>query len=161
MTAKATRRKGDEGSWIATLGGAVLLVGLGFIGGIVAGVVTEEPGLVWAHLRGESVETRLPEVAAQLPPAAEAARREVEEATALSTSPAPRASFAVQVGAFKKLSQAQALEAKLLADGHTVYISSRKGSHRVRVGPVADRIEAETVAKALAERDLPTWILSE
>ena len=161
MTAKSARRKGDEGSWIATLGGAVLLVGLGFLGGIVAGVLTEEPGLVWAHLRGESVETRLPEVAAPLPQEVEAPRPETEAKAKPSTPDSARTSFAVQVGAFKKLSQAEALEAKLLAEGHTVYISSRKGSHRVRVGPVADRSEAEGVAKTLAERDLPTWILSE
>lgn len=155
----SSRRRREEittASWMATLGGAVLLVGIGFLGGVVAGVVTEDPGLVWAYLSGESVEASLPEVAAGAP-----LRPAVEEPEASVAQSRPLKGFAVQVGAFSELAQAEALQDKLRAKGHTAYIASAGGKHRVRVGPVEDRGKAEHLAETLGEQDLPTWILSE
>jgi DedD protein len=46
-------------SWVATLGGALLLVAVGFGVGLVAGTAYEEPQLVAEHLSGQTTEIPL------------------------------------------------------------------------------------------------------
>lgn len=52
------RARGDSG-WPAALGGALLLVALGFVLGMVAGIAIEAPGLLVDHLAGRSTEVSL------------------------------------------------------------------------------------------------------
>lgn len=52
------RGRGDSG-WPAALGGALLLVALGFVLGMVAGIAIEAPGLLVDHLAGRSTEVPL------------------------------------------------------------------------------------------------------
>ncbi|MDD9854491.1 MAG: hypothetical protein OXU78_11155, partial [Deltaproteobacteria bacterium] len=56
--ARARNRAGDSG-WPAALGGALLLVALGFVLGMVAGIAIEAPGLLVDHLAGRSTEVSL------------------------------------------------------------------------------------------------------
>ena len=50
----------EEGpGWLATLGGALVLVVLGFGVGLVAGAAFEEPDLVVDHLAGRTTEVAL------------------------------------------------------------------------------------------------------
>src|SRR5262245_31518377 len=76
---KRSRSTGSSG-WLATLGGAALLVAVGFGVGLVAGTAYEEPALVADHLAGNTTEVALgpaePEAAAgedvaAAPPSAE------------------------------------------------------------------------------------------
>jgi cell division septation protein DedD len=69
-------RQGAEAAgigWLATLGGAGLLLAFGFGIGLVAGSALEEPDLVAKHLAGEATELPLPEATAKPPPAPAAA----------------------------------------------------------------------------------------
>jgi cell division septation protein DedD len=138
--------------------GATLLLALGFGVGLFTGVVTDDPGLVWAHVAGDSVEAPLPSVASS---------GEFAEATAKAAEPvqenATRAlsGFSVQVGAFSDSAPAQKLRKKLVAQGYSAYVVEEDDAHRVRVGPVSERTEAESLAGALVDQDYPTWILRE
>ncbi len=81
---KPERRRTTSSSgpgWLATAGGALLLIALGFGVGIVAGTAYQEPELVVDHLAGRSTEVVLepegrlgevPDVAAPAPPVAAA-----------------------------------------------------------------------------------------
>ena len=81
-------------------------------------------------------------------------------------SPAPGRGFSVQVGAFADAAPAEQLARKLESQGFPVYVAPAAGSDtrkwRVRVGPLADRGEAERVAERLGKREkLPTWVMAE
>ncbi len=151
-----SRSQVSVSSWFTTLVGAALLLGLGFGAGLVAGVVTEDPGLVWAHMSGDSVEAPLPAVAAQGGHPKEPDRRETAVPSNVLLS-----GFSVQVGAFNEAGQAEALRAELVSQGFAAYVHESGGTHRVRVGPVEERPEADALARALADQQLPTWVLRE
>jgi len=53
------RNRADDSGWPAALGGALLLVALGFVLGMVAGFAMEAPGLLMDHLAGRSTEVPL------------------------------------------------------------------------------------------------------
>ena len=81
-------------------------------------------------------------------------------------SPPGGGGFSVQVGAFADAAPAEQLARKLRAQGLPVYVAPAAGSDarkwRVRVGPLADRGDAERIAERLEKRDkLPTWVLAE
>jgi DedD protein len=164
---------------VAILG---LLIVAGFAVGILAGLVWEEPGLVFAHWGGETEEvvwsagvTEGP--AAELAgkpardgrPADPQVLRERERAGGSETPPVAAdqgGHLAVQVGAFKTSEAAERLATSLRNKGFPVYVSPgvKAGSPRwrVRVGPLATREEAESTATQLKKVErLPTWILSE
>jgi cell division septation protein DedD len=71
---------------------------------------------------------------------------------------------AIQVGAFGERSGAQGLVRELEAAGFPVYVIEDTGGSarfKVRVGPVAERSKAETLAAKLKrDHHLPTWILT-
>ncbi len=163
--------------WIATLGGACLLIVIGFAVGLVAGAAYEEPSLVVDHFAGKTTDVPLPVE----PPGAE---RVVEDADAagapdardanaapppgaqtppVSSAP-PAGGFAVQVGAFATGPAADALAVELRKLGHATYVADEGGSgarYKVRVGPLASRAAADALAAQLKrEQRLPTWVLA-
>jgi cell division septation protein DedD len=70
----------------------------------------------------------------------------------------------VQVGAFSAAATARKLVADLGKDGLTAYVAplerGGKTLHRVRVGPVASKAEAEQLAARLKTRGLPGSIVA-
>lgn len=169
--------------WLSTLLALVMLVVVGFLFGAIAGFLWEEPRLVLAYLSGdtESVEwdaqeeadpltPELPPVAAPPPPAPPVAKAAKAKAKAPAPKPAPVAAtqggFAVQVGAFGESAAAEKLVKRLQDRGYPAYVrasAAAGGSRwRVRVGPVAERSEAERLASKLEKGEkLPTWVLEE
>jgi cell division septation protein DedD len=190
-----------RGGWLKNAVSLLFLVVVGFFGGALFGILWEEPGLLLAHLGGETTEIawtgREPETRSAAedvaaPPASDVGERpapaprpsppdEVAARPASSrTPPAPRPSIApepppvaaappsvaIQVGAFGSAESAESLAKHLRAAGYPVYVTpgakSGGARWRVRVGPVADRAEAESLADRLKrDEKLPTWILDE
>jgi cell division septation protein DedD len=176
-------------SWLAALVGLVFLVVAGFGVGMVAGVVWEDPGLIFAYVVGESEEvawdgspnavsgvaSRAPEPEQLVDPQLRrnaaikrAATPPVEPAQPAPppVAAAPAGKVAVQVGAFETSGAAERLAKSLKGKGFPVYVSpgTKAGNARwrVRVGPLATREEAEAIAERLKKsQKLPTWILNE
>jgi cell division septation protein DedD len=178
-------------SWLATVGSLALLVLVGFGVGVVAGILWEDPRLVLAHLTGGTTEItwtadsqgrvttperatpekaappQVDEPAVELPAVAAAPPQVDEPAVELpAVATAPRGRVAIQVGAFAESAAAQKLADTLRSRGYSVYVTPGARSDaprwRVRVGPLADRKEAERVAARLKkEEKLPTWVLDE
>jgi cell division septation protein DedD len=94
------RESGSGSSWLATAVGLTFLIAAGFGVGMVAGVVWEDPGLIFAYLTGDTEEVAWdgsgatePDVAAAAPTRAEAPERVVDpqlRREAASAPPAPR-----------------------------------------------------------------------
>lgn len=106
------------------------------------------------------------------PEAAPAAKPEPPPAPVAATEPAPKApassvtrgAWAVQVGAFGSADSARKLVKELGAAGYQAYEAptSRSGRtlHRVRVGPEADRADADQLAARLKARGLPATVVA-
>ncbi len=170
----------ESRSWITVLLGGVCLVGLGLGLGIAFGLAWQDAGVFVGQATGVAEEFELaPPDREGAAPVAELVRErpdpEVaaagEEAPAAEGPPAPAAveaappgaGFAVQVGAFRESARAEELAESLRKEGHPVYLSPGAGAARwrVRVGPLESRERALAVARALAGRGLPTWVLEE
>lgn len=100
------------------------------------------------------------------PPAVIAPGTASERPPPVSSAPAARPRFAVQVGAFADSSEAEKLQAQLKRKGLPVYLEPATGARdsrwRVRIGPLASRDEADRVAAKLkAQEKLPVWVLEE
>lgn len=186
---KPREREAVGSSWLAALVGLVFLVVAGFGVGMVAGVVWEDPGLIFAYLAGETEEVAwdgstdaASDVAARAPepePLVDPQLRRnaaIEAAAVPPVEPArpapppvaaaPAGKLAVQVGAFESSEAAERLAKSLEGKGFPVYVSpgTKAGNARwrVRVGPLATREEAEATAERLKKsQKLPTWILNE
>lgn len=99
--------------------------------------------------------------------AAEPAARSSAPAAAAASPSADtnRSGILVQVSSGTNKTQAQALVTRLESGGHDAFISQievkGRAHYRVRVGPFANRAEAESQAKSL-EKDfgLDTWIMT-
>jgi len=170
------RRKRDEGpGWFATLGGAAVLIVLGFGVGLVAGAAWDEPELVIDHFSGRTTPVPVggsdePLRASQPPPAplgggAAPPVRAVRPERPPVAAPSPRAGrHAIQVGAFGDRAAADSLAQELGKAGYEVYIIEDTGGSarfKVRVGPMAERAEAERLAARLKkDHRLPTWVLT-
>lgn len=79
------------------------------------------------------------------------------------SAPKLSAGFAVQIGTFGQKGNADRLVAKLRSQDFPVYLSPTPGAkklYRVRVGPVADRAEAEHLAARLAAADIAGTIVT-
>jgi DedD protein len=160
------------------------LIMIGFSVGIVAGILWEEPQLVFAHLTGETAEiawAETPEVAdtpvvaknepARTPSTSESVKAIAKPAAARPPEPPPVAAappgrVAIQVGAFADNKAAEQLASSLRGRGYSAYVTpgarSAKSRWRVRVGPFADREAAEKMAAKLKlDEKLPTWVLNE
>ncbi len=166
MSEKEAKQAGP--GWIATIGGALLLIVAGFGVGLVAGGAYEEPTLVVDHLAGKTTAAPLPERAPSR------VREGTQDASATDPTRAaptpsvagapPRSGFAVQVGAFATGSAADGLAAELKKLGHVAYVADEGGNgarYKVRVGPIASRADADALADKLKrEQRLPTWVLA-
>jgi cell division septation protein DedD len=189
MARTATQNKPHErdsarSSWFAVLVGLIFLVVAGFGVGMVAGVVWEDPGLIFAYVTGETEEVAwddspdaVSDVVARAPEREQLVdpqlRRKAATPPAEGTQPAPPSvaaapagKVAVQVGAFESSEAAEQLAKSLEGKGFPVYVSpgtkAGKARWRVRVGPLATREEAEATAERLKKsQKLPTWILNE
>jgi len=139
-------------------------------------VAAATPSATGNPVRSESLPPSTPTAAAPAPPAAKpepvkpVAKPEPKpepkpEATASkpatppTTPAAPAASgvgFAVQLGAFGQANDANALRDKVRAAGFSAFVEqvrTEKGSlHRVRVGPVANRADAEQLKAQVAAK---------
>jgi len=176
--------------WVSTLGGAALLLVLGFGVGLLAGAMWEEPDLVMDHLAGRTTELPLvAEISSELAetgevesfarplgaregsPGAPAAEVPADPPPVSMAPPADRGTppaeggFAIQVGAFGDRAAATRLARELRAAGFSVYVrgeNERRGVRfRVRVGPVPTREAAVRLASKLeSDHQLPTWVLS-
>jgi len=172
--------------WLTTAFGLLVLIVAGFSVGMVAGIVWEEPDLVFAYFSGDTEEVNWNEGAVEEPlvdvaaaadeePVDPQIRREQARGRAgeqgapagtPSVAAAPVGGLAVQVGAFGTSSKAESLANSLRDKGFPVYVSpgtkAGESRWRVRVGPLATRKEAEQIADRLKRQEkLPTWILSE
>lgn len=179
--AAARRSHSPQGvtGWFVTGIALLALVAAGFAVGMVAGVVWEEPELVFAYITGDTEEVAWNADVAGVPerqlavqrevPVDPQVRREQRRAVARTTPPvaaAPVGRLAVQVGAFGTSEAAQRLAGSLRKKGFPVYVSpgtkAGESRWRVRVGPLATREEAEGAATKLKKVEkLPTWILNE
>ena len=113
-----------------------------------------EPGEELAQQPAPEAPERMPEAAVPEPLAAS---EELQDETAMAGSdPAESEGFYVQVGAFGSAENAERRADRLRADDYTVDIQrdDQNGeiSHRVQVGPHADRETAETIAQQLADQ---------
>lgn len=73
-------------------------------------------------------------------------------------------SYMIQVGSFKKLSDADAYRAKLAFLGveskvQTVTIDDQDTWHRVQIGPISGRGQADALQKQLRENDIDSLLL--
>lgn len=191
MAARRNRGREEAGpGWASTLGGAALLLVLGFGVGLLAGAMWEEPDLVMDHLAGRT--TQLPLVAEISADPAEAGEPEtfarplgargdspLASRTEVPADPPPVSmpppdgpatppaedGFAIQVGAFGDRAAATRLARELRAVGFPVYVrrdvEQRGERFRVRVGPFPSREAAVRLASKLeSDHQLPTWVLS-
>ncbi|RRU07326.1 SPOR domain-containing protein, partial [Stenotrophomonas sp. 278] len=90
-------------------------------------------------------------------PEAKPVAAEPAKPVAVPTAPAASSvGFAVQLGAFGKAEDANALRDKVRAAGFSAFVEqvrTDKGTlHRVRVGPVANRAEAENLKAQVASK---------
>jgi cell division septation protein DedD len=180
---EAGRRSSGQPGRLATAGGALLLVVVGFAIGLVVGAAFEEPDLVLDQLAGRGERVAVEEV--ELSPAGDTILQELPAVAAASAAmpaqpPAAgagrqppwgsgeglRSGYAIQVGAFADEPAARRLASELSALGLRGYVAPHgQGDERrwrVRVGPWASQDEARRIASRLnAERQLPTWVLRE
>lgn len=106
----------------------------------------------------QAIVTAPPEQAAEMP-------AEPETATPAETAKAHETeSYMIQVGSFKKLSDADAYRAKLAFLGveskvQTVTIDNKDTWHRVQIGPIAGRAQADALQKQLRENAIDSLLL--
>jgi len=77
---------------------------------------------------------------------------------------AEKVSFLLQVGSFKKVSDADGFRAKLAFLGieskvQTVTIDNKDTWHRVQVGPILGREKADAVQKQLRQNDIDSLLM--
>jgi cell division septation protein DedD len=168
------KSRAEGPGWFATLGGAAILIVLGFGVGLVAGAAWEEPELVMDHFAGRTTEVPLaagdrfeeapPEAESPPPPLGSASGSPAPARPAVTASRKLQGGHAIQVGAFGDRSGAEALVRELEEAGFPVYVLEDTGGSarfKVRVGPVAERARADALAARLKrEHRLPTWILT-
>lgn len=156
-----------------------VLAFLGFVAGMLGGIVWEEPRLLIAYVMGDTTEIEwiaespaLPEVASgpKLSESAHPALRDVGAASTSERAKPPHAEpemrLAIQVGAFESSESAERLARELRSRDYAAYVvpGVRKDHPRwrVRVGPFSDRGGAASLATELKRKErLPTWILEE
>jgi cell division protein FtsN len=73
-------------------------------------------------------------------------------------------SYIVQVGSFKKMTDADAFRAKLALLGieskvQSVTIDNKETYHRVQIGPIAGRTQADSLQKQLKENQIDSILL--
>ncbi|AFJ03106.1 Sporulation domain protein [Methylophaga frappieri] len=100
-----------------------------------------------------------------MPPQSEASVTETAVEAESSSQPVPASeSYMIQVGSFKKLSDADGFKAKLAFLGiesrvQTVTIDDKDTWHRVQVGPINGRDRADEVQKQLRNNNIDSLLL--
>jgi cell division septation protein DedD len=144
--------------WLATAGGALLLIALGFGVGIVAGTAYQEPELVVDHLAGRSTDVVLepegvlrgaPDVAAPAPPVAAALGEGALEARTEARSPAPAAAPERPVAVAPRPAPAPAPT------------PARSEGFSIQVGAFSSEKAARQLATELGRQGYSTYLMDE
>jgi cell division septation protein DedD len=169
MSAEERRAPRVSGpGWLATAGGALLLVALGFGVGIVAGTAYQEPDLVADHLAGRTTEVVLeaepvaaapPDVAAaapapldrELPALGQRALEQAPEAELPALAPAAAPRPAPAAAAKAPAGSAPQLAAKPAA----------AGSFSIQVGAFASEKAARELAGELGKHGYKAYLMDE
>lgn len=160
---RARREASQAGlGWLATVGGAGILLALGFGVGLVAGSALEEPDLVAKHLAGEATELPLPQQAPAAParpaagpepaPAAppEQARSDFDTG---DSGEAPEAAPAPKPAPATKPPAASAPRA------HAPEVAARPSGFAIQVGAFADRKAADELVSSLKGERLRAYVV--
>jgi DedD protein len=158
---RRTPRSSNSG-WLATAGGALLLIALGFGVGIVAGTAYQEPELVADHLAGRTTEVVLeeeplpntPDVAAAAPTAAGLER----SAAALgegALEEAPEAELAAPAAA-----RAAAVSLPSSARAAPA-VAAAAGSFSIQVGAFSSEGAARQLAGELGKQGYRAYLIDE
>ncbi len=167
--------------WIATLGGALVLVVLGFGVGLVAGAAFEEPDLVVDHLAGRTTEVALPRQAPAREEAVQVAATRGEAAPARKglrplgaerpkSAPADASdaaeSSSPQVAAAPPAERAPAAKPKPKPEPKAAPSAARApapaaGGFDIQVGAFATQGPAESLAQSLRGQGLPVHVHTE
>lgn len=149
----ASRGRGlRPGGVVRSLGRLSLLIGFGFVAGLLIGVLSEEPELLAGHLRGEGE-------AIVLTPA------EVAEMPAGQVSPEPQVEQAIverTVVMEKRPEEMPKPNLPAIAAERPVRLADSKEdrSWAIQVGAFADEASAARLAENLAEKGYPTELLA-
>lgn len=154
--------------WLATLGGAALLVAVGFGVGLVAGTAYEEPELVADHLSGKTTEVVLGpigdgqphesldgasgDVAAAPPPAAASAVEPDPQAAVDEPLPTPLGAGALDAPAAPAPAPAPKTVAKAVPAGT---------GFSIQVGAFGSESTARQLAAELGKRGYKTYVTNE
>ncbi len=160
MSSQKKRRKEETPtSWLPSALVAFLLIMLGFLGGVIGGIATEDSDLAWTYAKSvifgsilekdsqKFVEISHPNVI----------ERVDERVNPLGTEE-QLSEITIQVGAFANQTQALQMVEMLRGEGYQAYETSDGSTHRVRIGPLYGRDNVETMVRALATKGLSTWI---
>jgi cell division protein FtsN len=96
--------------------------------------------------------------------AALAEKGETKPATTAAVEPQDKGSYLLQVGSFRKLSDADAFRAKLAFLGvesrvQTVTIDNKETWHRVQIGPISGRAQADALQKKLRDNNFDSLLM--
>ena len=159
MNADRRRTSTTSGpGWLATAGGALLLVALGFGVGIVAGTAYQEPELVVDHLAGRSTDVVLeperelreaPDVAAPAPAVAAALGEGALEARTALRRPAAASAPAPERRAAVAPAPVPAAE------------TARSEGFSIQVGAFSSEKAARQLADALGRQGYTTYLMDE
>jgi len=153
-------RSNKSNGWLATLGGAALLVAIGFGVGLVAGTAYEEPELVTDHLAGRTTEVVLGPIGDGLPeegsldaPADVAAAPPLEPIAASEVEPLPTPLGAGGLDA--------APEEPLAEPAAAARPPAAATGFSIQVGAFGAEATARQLAGELGKRGYKTYVISE
>jgi cell division protein FtsN len=152
MARGASKRAGGEG-WLSTLLGVVVLTVGGFLVGLVAGVVSEEPELVVGHVSGESREVGWAEEALPQVAVADSAATDADSAAMdadRTERPSPLAVSAPPPPAEKDAASAGEPAARTGA--------SASDGFAIQVGAFAENASAQDLAASLRHKGFPAAV---
>jgi septal ring-binding cell division protein DamX len=152
--------------WLATLGGAALLVAVGFGVGLVAGTAYEEPELVAEHLSGRTTEVVLGPIGDGLPeegsldaPADVAAAPPLADTVAASeVEPLPTP---LGAGGLDAEPEAQRAPPAAPARAKPAAKPTAAGGFSIQVGAFGTEATARQLAGELGQRGYKTYVISE
>ena len=161
MSSQKTKRKEEETaiSWLPSVLVAFLLITLGFLGGVIGGIATEESDLAWTYAKSVisgSILERGSQNFVEIPHPNVMER--VDESIDPSGTGDQLSEITIQVGAFSNQTQALQMVEMLRGEGYKAYETSDGSTHRVRIGPLYGRDNVETMVRELASRGFSTWI---
>jgi cell division septation protein DedD len=170
MSGEERRVQVSGSGWLATAGGALLLVALGFGVGIVAGTAYQEPELVAEHLAGRTTEVVLrpdgalaasPDVAAAAPAPAPSERERpalgqsaLADAPEAAEMPAPAAEEPARVAARPAAAPARPAVRPAAK-------AAAAGSFSIQVGAFASEKAARELAGELGKRGYAAYLMDE